>query len=412
VIRYLAKAHLGVWSFAALAMLAVVNIVQRGGTWDGDIYLAASGLGIPYFVFGPMFAAVVAVDAARLSSAGRQHLVRLPSPWRNPYVVALGTSWLPVAAVQLLIGFVTFAVVAPSGLTGGTVGMALLVMVVLAFVSLAAGAVGSYIGRHLRPLVAALLAGASVFALNYVNLVGGSGFYALDFGAGTVSRIGTQYSIGYLLTQIGVLAVVSALLLFSPVRLRGQRVVPSISGVALGLAALMLVVSPPDGLPQHRYVDAGHPATECGGAPAICTYNESASSRAPYVQMITDLVTAAQDKGYSAFVPDRVEQVVPTYHPAGSGERVFTFMVEPDGPHEDDLVMGMLTPVHCPQLSADTAPSEEFWTDLQNLAGTWLALAGHDGSAATQQWGISGFHPLTPEEAEQTVERLDACDFQ
>ncbi|MFC8600356.1 hypothetical protein [Isoptericola sp. NPDC057191] len=421
MIRYLAKTHLGFWSFVALAVLSAINIAQDGWTWNGNISLAAGELGVPYYIFGIMFAAVVAVDAARLSSPGRQYLAGLLPSWRSPYVVALAAAWVPVAAIQLLIGLVTLALVAPSEVSAATVARALLALAVLPFISLAAGAVGSFIGRYTRPLIAALLAAGALFAL--FEFVGTYlGFVPLNFGMWEVAWIGGEYSASYLLAQIGVLTVASALLLLAPVRLRRHSALPSATGLVAGLLGLALLAAPLPCMPQDRVVDAWHPPTVCGGNPTICTYTESEAWRDSYVQFLTRLTDAARDHGYPAFIPDRFVEDAGNYQHPKPGERVFWFTLDPHVPQPDggdepglgdaDYVTNLLSPAFCPQFTSVIGPSDAFWTDEAQLAATWLSLERDiDPLDLSEIAETKSFTPLSPAQTEKILARFDRCDF-
>ena len=414
MIGYAARTVSGFWSFLAVLVLLGVNIWQRGADWYGDPLLVADAQGIPQLIIGPLLTAVAAVDAARLTSAGRRHLVSVAPSWRHPYVFAVLATWLPVAISQILVGIGCLLVYAPESLLSRTGADVAIALAVLTMVSLASVSVGSFVGRFLGTVVAGLV-GVLLGVLTVFVTVARSGagaFGAFDVGGATVSRIGFAYDTGYLAWQGVVVACVSAALVLGPVVVVRARVLPSLRAVGAVTVAVWLVVAPPAFLPGQRMTFDPAAPSDCSGEPEICMYSESAHVREAYSSVIRGLIDEAASAGYAALVPDRVEQVSVTYGPQRTGRtHVVTFTVHGAEPVLVDLVVGMVTPVQCPQLSADEPPGEEFWTDVARVSATWLTLAGTSPDDAGAVFGLEGFTPLSPADVSDLTTAFRSCDL-
>lgn len=412
VINYAGRTTFGFWTFAAALLVELVNVVQRGASWDGDVLLAADAQSIATFVIGPLLCAVVAVDTARYSDPSLLHLVRFSTPPRHPYVFTALAAWVPVAVVHLGVGAACIAINATPAHGASTVLMAVLQLVVQALALLTFASVGSFLGRFVSRLAAGVLGVAAALGVFYLQASAGDGFQLLKIGGATVSRIGLLYSVPYLVAQVVGLLIVSCALLLVPSVGRRGRAFPSPVAAVAGVIALAVVVVPLPWLPHTRWVEDPRPPTDCAGAPAVCLFAEHAASRAGYRAQVERLVQAADAAGYDAFVPTRVEEMSRTFVPSPkNGERVFplsTSTADPDGP---SLVMTMLTPAHCPQLQADAGPDEAFIDAHEALASTWLVVSGVPKADVAVMFGRVEPVVLSPDDAAALEQRLASCDF-
>ncbi len=68
--------------------------------------------------------------------------------------------------------------------------------------------------------------------------------------------------------------------------------------------------------------------------------------------------------------------------------------------------MGLVEPIHCPQLSGGQPPSDKYGSDLMALAAPWAMLV--DPSAGEELFGYVD-EPLTPEAAEKLYTEFRTC---
>ena len=81
--RYAVRTLFGPWLALPVLLLEAVTFAQRGAPWRGEAVWTVDWFALALFVIAPLCAGVAAVDAARLCTSGRVHLVvAVPRPGR------------------------------------------------------------------------------------------------------------------------------------------------------------------------------------------------------------------------------------------------------------------------------------------------------------------------------------------
>jgi hypothetical protein len=402
----------GPWLVVPLAILEIANLTQLGAPWRGEALWTADWMAIVLFVVGPLAAGFAAVDASRLTRPGAIHLVIVSARPQLAFVRAAAWCALPLVAVH------TVALVTALVVGGGPLGDVLRVDLLLGFGVQCLAlvwwvALGSAIGRFVPSLLSGLIGAASGLLLFYLLSAGGSDdFGVLALGGATISRLGLEWNVGYLLTQAVVLVGTAALFVAVPLALRAGRRMPSPTGAGMLVAALLIVLVPQAMAdPGRRNLEATpEPPTLCfEGEPTICFHEQHARFAEPVAMQINDLVDAADQAGYQALVPDRVEEESRGYTPA-AGTWSFAPVLEVYRGEPwltEDLIQSLVAPTHCPQLTDDDGgPPEAYWQNLSSLMRTWSELAGEDYVAFGDE------RVLSPDEVAAVMDAFGRCELE
>lgn len=376
-LRYAWRTHVALWAGLALLFLEAVNAVQRALTWRGDALLAVDAQAIPLFLVGPLLAALVAVDTARDSTAGRKQHVAQTRPVMRPYLYSLGCGVVPCVATLWLSGIAAFVYASIWHFDPATTGPALLQLLVLSAALLLFGALGSLTGRSAPPLVAGLLGvAAGLFAVFSDLPNGGSSFSVMALGGSTVSRVGLTYSVGYQLAQLGLLTALAVLAYWPPPRFSSSGSRPSVAvGASAGLVVAALLVPLP-GLPPGRWV-AGPPIVMvCSGElPDLYLTPQHDHLRPVVTRLLRELANSAQSTGVDAILPLRVEEITRGDASGVDGVRTWGFTFEEEQlrgqPVDPQLfTINLMIPKHCVEIT----PAMQ--TALAQLTSTLLIPTG------------------------------------
>ena len=404
---------IGPWVVVPLVVLEVLNLAQRGSPYLGEAMWTIEWLAISLFLTGPLIAGFAAVDASRLSGPGAVHLVVAGRRPRLVYVRAAVWCAGPAAVVHLL------ALVVALGLGGfpslGSAGPRLLVgFVVQVAVVFWFAAVGSMVGRFVPVLVAGFFAAVVGLGLFY-RFSDGDGFLLLDLGSSTITRIGLEWNLRYLLWQLLIFVVGSVGLVSLRVWLRDGRPVMRLGGGAVLVVVIVVTLAAVSVGPTERTVLAAPVAPSyCDqGEPVICFYPEHKRHADRVIGPIRYLFAAATDAGYDAFVPQRVEQSSWSYRGVGSYPDVRLIWL-PDSVYTGgewplyELIQNtLLAPAHCPQMS--TGPSDLFWRRLEDLTNTWYDLLPDDVTGVLLSYARTV--RFTPRQVEGVLRSFADCEI-
>ncbi|WP_162561505.1 hypothetical protein [Salinispora mooreana] len=270
---------------------------------------------------------------------------------------------------------------------------------------------GSAIGRFANYLLAGLIGAASGYLLSYLvsdALDGEPRFRLLALGAATVTLLGRSYNSGYLLGQLTVFGLTSTLFLLTLVRIRSGVRLPSLTGAAAAMLAVVVVALAPAVLPAERRVDDPRPPSYClGKDPEVCLYYEHRRYAELVEPHIRTLMNAAQENGYSAFVPQRIMEESQSYRPDPSQAKPLWLPAEvyEEGRYTlEDAAFFLLLPAHCDFLNGPTLTPEGYDEIFFSLLGTWLEIADGKPSHAPVE-----YRKLTPTEVSQALADLDRC---
>ncbi|MFJ4689540.1 hypothetical protein ACIQNG_37750 [Streptomyces sp. NPDC091377] len=377
--RYAFKTLVGPWLVLPAVVLETVNFAQRGMPWRGEALWTVDWFAIVLFILGPLLAGATAVDAARLSRPGNIHLVLATKQPHRPYLRAAAWSASPVLAVHLLTvatGLIT------SGVHGsvpwpGITSAALIQCAAICWYA----ALGSAVGRFASPLVAGAVAAVGAFTLIYLLGEGGStGFNLLALGGATVSRLGYDYTPGYLAAQLALFAITSVLLLWLPLRQRSGLRLPTTAGAVCAALTVVLVAAGPYVLPADRLTPATAAPTDCSGtAPKICLYPEHQRFKNQVVQHMQTLTEAASAAGYTSVVPERLDELSRTYRisdPTVAGMEIPADAYPTGQIRIEDVASALVRPLHCDLMYEEPGPGPAYWQEEFSLYATLLHTAG------------------------------------
>lgn len=411
-IRYALRTLAGPWVVLPVVVLEVLNFLQRGMPWRGETLWTVDWFAIALFIVGPLVAGASAVDAARLSRMGNVHLVlATPRPHR-PYL--RGAAWC--AAPVLMVHVLTMAVgLAVSGLYGSPQWFGLVAAVLVQCLAICwYVAIGSAVGRLASPLVAGAVAAVGTFTLIYFLGENGEGRFApLALGGATVSRLGLEYSPGYLLSQIACFVLTGAMLLLLPMRLRSGRKVLTTAGAVLVVLTVVLVAGGRYTLPDTRLVARPAAPTDCvGSAPRVCLYPEHQRLRDEVVRHVRTLSEAARSGGYAALVPERVDELSRTYQvntPSVVGLEIPSDAYVSGRVPIKDVASSLIRPLHCSALYEEPGPGDAYWEREFSLYITLLGTAGI--KVDTAEFPVTP-RILTPKQVDDIMNDYAACELE
>ncbi|MFJ6940000.1 hypothetical protein [Streptomyces sp. NPDC101132] len=377
-LRYALKTLVGPWVMLPVAGLEVMNFLQRGMPWRGESLWTVDWFAIALFIVGPLLAGAAAVDASRLSRPGNIHLVLATSRPHRPYFRAAAWCALPVLGVHLLTIATGIAVGGVHG-TPAWFGLAGAVLVQCLAICWYV-AIGSAIGRLTSPLLAGAIAAIGAFTFIYLLGEGSSGrFEPLSLGGATVSRLGYQYSAGYLLAQIAVFAITGAALLLLPICQRSGRVIPTRIGASAMALIALIALGGQYALPDQRLIAKAETPTDCTDAePTVCLYPEHQRFQDQAVGHVRTLTKAARARGYDALVPKRVEELSRTYRvtsPDIAGLEISADAYATGKVTLEEVASGLVRPLHCAGLYEGRGPGPKYWQREFSLYATLLHTA-------------------------------------
>ena len=415
------RTMVGPWAMIPAAGLVIANLLQRGMPWRGEGVWTVEWLSIVLAVLGPLVAGVAAVDASRLTAPGAVHLVSVSAHPRRAFVRAAAWVWLPVVAIHLVAFAAAFGL---GGIINPVIGWPRIILGVAVQCAAIAwfAALGSGLGRLCSPIVAGIVGATAGFLAVYVlGPITGEQFGLLSFGSSTVTRIGLQWSVIYQAVQLGVLAGSAVLLLSIRPRLVAAWRVPDGRGIAAASVAILAIMAAQIFGPTSTYVTTPmSPPTACYDLPTttICFHSEHRRFALPLVLELDALFAAATSAGYDGLVPKRVEQRSWTYQPDVSTETwalwlpAEVFASQPLS--RRDLLFDLLSPDHCPELSADVPPSEEYFQRYSTVVATWLSLTGVSRAEIDEDMFLGTDIPDPypgPDEIADIISDFTACDL-
>lgn len=417
-VPYAFRTLLGVKFLPALFVLDAAAFASFGLTWRGDGIWTVDWASGSLWIVGSLLAAVVAVDAARLSRPGSIHLV-VGAPGRQRALVA-AVLWCagPLVVFHLalvVLGLSVGAVTRPSAGSGPLAAA----MVVQGLAIVWCAALGSAIGRYLSPIVAGL-AGAVVTFVAFSRLGDQASFFAgwfglLEMGAGGTPRIGYGYNLAYLAAQAVIFTSTGAVLLYLGLRERSGRAMPTLAGSAQAVAVVAVILLAIPILPGDRYVRDPSPPAQCSDTtPVVCTYWEHRHLHDELVAKVTHLSNAAVDAGYGSLVPQAVHEESRTYWPDSYDVRGFKAPFSAMAGHDigwENLVYQLVEPIHCDQLRGEIGPSSEYRQDRNSVEWTWLNIASVPIDVESEYYPGPVAELLTAEQVEQIVDRFARCDW-
>ena len=409
--RFALSTLAGPWLLLPALGIEIATFLVRGMPWRGEGMWTVDWFAISLYLVGPLAAGAAAVDASRLSRPGNLHLVvGVPRSWR---VYARAAAWSAIPLMVLhLVTIVVALLVGDVRQPGAGWLMMSVAAVVQCFAILWFVALGSAIGRFVNPLLAGLAGAAAGYVLNYLvsdALDGEPRFRLLALGAATVTLVGRGYNPGYLVGQLAVLGITSALFVVVAMRVRSGVRLPSAAGAVAAAISVVMIAFAPAVLPDDRRIADPRPPGHClGEGPEICFYYEHrryAELIEPRIRTLTD---AALEKGYPAFVPERIMEVSHGYRPDPAEARPLWLpsQVYEEGRYTlEDAAYDLLLPAHCEFLNGPALTPEGYDEVFFSLLGTWLEIAGAKLVDAPVE-----HRTLTPAEVSRALDGLAACE--
>lgn len=408
----------GPWLAIPMIVLEVANIMQRGAPYRGEGLWTADWLAIVLFVAGPLAAGAAAIDAARLSRRGIVHLVIVGRHGRRVYLRAIAWCALPLMAVHLL-AFLAAIVVGGTDLSAFARLDVLLVLVAQLLAIPWYASLGSLIGRVTTPLAAGLGGSLAGLAAFYALSSGSNqSFELLGVGGATVSRLGLTVETGYVMAQILILLATATVMATVMLTIRRGHRVPTRGSAALVALALVGIAAAPAVAPDTRVVAGPERAPDLcfeTDPTTICFHREHARVADAIAEQLNVLVDAAAANGYTALVPERIEE----------GDRVsvpgeWSFQAPgpalEDRPYDlgEELLQDLLSPTECAAMSSDTdPPGPRYYQNLFSVIITWLSLL--DDPQFDEQIELQqelGAQVLDPDQVATIVDGFHRCDLE
>ncbi len=384
--------------------------------WRGDVVWTIDWISVSFVAVGPLVAGFAAIDTARLS-VGSEYLAGQRF-WRTPGF-AVGLSYaIGIGAVHLLVlaGALGISFYPSFRLGAGWVWDPSTIVAILAQLSMIAffAALGSLMGRFLRPVLGGISAALASFACVYAFGTPGGSMSLLDSGVATVPRVGYAYSATFLTIQVlFLLAVTIALHAIRPAGAVGSSRPRGGDAAIAGLVVAAVTVGT-SFAPVERLEPVAAQPDYCASVIGVptCYYRQHARVSKAFQDVLWTAFGAAQDSGYGALVPARVAEASRTILPAAVDPGVGTVFISSDHlsglrPTTWEVVQGLVEPVHCPQVRGELPPSERYWSDLLALTATWVDLVEPGQGEAN---GFVG-DPLSPTAAAALLDEFRTCTY-
>ncbi len=409
-----ARSLVGPWGAVAVVGLEVVNLLQRGRPWRGELVWTVDWMGIVLFAAGPLLAGLAAVDAARITRREALPVVgSAAQPWRA-YVEAILWTAGP-ATLAHLVAFGTAIAMGLPGVLSSSVGWSATAVALLAQILQFwwYTIFGSVVGRFLSPVGAGLTAAVGGLAVFYV-LGFGDRFDPFAVGGSTVSRLGLTWNVVYLGLQVLVLCVTAVVMAVS---IRGTRRRRPVVDVTAGLGVVLVVgVASLVGPQQRTVAMEPTPPGQClWGEPVVCVYAEHERIADAVYASVYEALDAARNNGYRSLVPELVHEVSRTYVPPRSeiAGVATDQLLQGDEWDTFDLLWDLSTPWHCPQIRGEQPPDDAYFQSMEALVFTWLTLLDEPAGpqVADLPEGLLMERRLDPEQARETKAFLDSCGF-
>lgn len=390
---------------AILVGVMVAALAMRGAPWRGDLVWTLDWFAISHIAVGPILAGFVGVDSSRLT-VGMEHL-RTGYARRAPDRGIALAYWALASAVYLLVVVGALVVSLPPRWDWAVLGV-LVIHVLILGVHVMTGLAA---GRLLRPLVAGAAAALVALLLTTLFTTGKTPMAFLAAGGATVPRLGYRYNVSFLVAQAVVLAVVIVVLVLARRTRREDGMRSRLRPVAIVALAALGIVGVGNVPVGARLLSSPVTPDLCGAVLTVptCFYAEHERLERPFQDQLYRLFMTAEQQGYDALIPARVEEASRTYLPQGAGVAPLFVSGDHLAGREPDLwevTMGLVEPIHCPQLSGGQPPSDKYGSDLMALAATWAMLV--DPSAGEELFGYVD-EPLTPEAAEKLYTEFRTC---
>lgn len=168
------------------------------------------------------------------------------------------------------------------------------------------------------------------------------------------------------------------------------------------------------GVHTPRLVSVEDRPTYCGAVSTIptCFYPQHERIAAAFQEQFWVLAESATEKGYDGLLPSRVEEASRTVLPQTADPTAAPFSVMPEhlqgrAPTLWEISVGLVQPLHCPQVRGEEPPSDRYWEDLDAVVGTWVGLAD---PAQAEENGFFG-DPLPADRAAEIIEGFRTCTY-
>lgn len=161
--------------------------------------------------------------------------------------------------------------------------------------------------------------------------------------------------------------------------------------------------------PRNVLAEPEPPGTCYWGDPVVCFYQEHRRVADDVAVEILKLVRAADEAGYTALVPSRLEQRSRSYAPEGDtwGFSLPSGVLAGEPVDAVGLVATMLAPDHCTALQGDNEEPlpEVYMRTSTAMMATWLDLVG-EGFMAPGDLEL-----LAPDDAQRVMAAWEQCDL-
>ncbi len=404
------------WIVLPVIGLSIANWMQRNRTFLGEGMWTVEWAAIAIPLIGIFVAGGAAVDAARFTTPGRYHVALTARHPSRLWLMLFSAATVPAICVHIAGIAVHLAL---GGVRNPSVGWIAMIMAVIVqcLGLLWFGAIGLLIGRYFRPAAAGVLAASAAFGAFYIfSTYGRPRFGLLSLGGATIPRIGLTWNAGFLALQALLFGATIALAILLPSRGTTTGLAPTRMG-SVALSAVVIVpilASQFSPWVQRNVVGAQELPQTCDGvAPRICYYGEHTAFGAAAAPQIRRLVEAARRAGYDAFSYPVINESSATAANRTATSASFPMLssyLDDHSINDEELVRALVLPTHCPGLYAAQPPSEAFWSQVDNLTATWLALVEHPASPpASSPSSPAGAVRLSPAQALATVQQVQGC---
>ena len=407
-VMYFVRNGLVLWAAAIVASTELVAALQRGMQWRGDLIWTIDWLPVSFILVGPVVAGFSAMDTSRVS-VGTQHMFRNPVVRTPAFAVAVSYTVIIGLTHLLILGSALVLSLPPAGDAAALLAVLCQILILALFAS-----VGTLCGRFAGPAIAGIAGALVALLLVYLLSTAAHHIGLMVIGGATIPRIGYAYNPSYLAIQSGALLLsIVAVLIVRPVE-GPSRLHVTWKDALVATLLITVVATISLTVRSDRLVAIDARPTDCGAVDAIptCFYPQHRRVSDAFQGQLWILVEAARQKGYGDILPERVEEASRTRLPQKFNPRFGTFFVMPDHlqgqkPTLQEIVLGIVQPLHCPQVQGAVPPSDRYWSDLQALTATWVGLAAPQ---EVERLGYQG-PVLTPKQAAELVEGFRTCTY-